>query len=134
MTNSKKDSESNRILGDLRIFQSVYADLASVLTHVPGENAYVYKGIDPYELEDERFTITVEAIKTKYITKEESDRRVLEARTEEAKSLGVGKPPKEHAKNIQYMSGFNYARNTLARQRATRLAELRELLNGDTDG
>lgn len=59
-----------RILGDLRIFQAIVNDLKLHHELVTDENgvkrwAYVYDGVDPYELEDEAFPRVAEAFKTK---------------------------------------------------------------------
>lgn len=51
---------NKRILGSLRIFQSVQADLDMVNDWQ--NNAYIYKKTDPYQLEDDAFPITVSLI------------------------------------------------------------------------
>lgn len=58
MTNN---TNSERVLGDLRIFQAVYADLRGTLNHSPDITAYIYT-LDPFEFEDNKFPITVAAI------------------------------------------------------------------------
>jgi len=56
-----------RMLGDLRVFQSVYNDLDlehEIVSLQDGTKtwAYTYPGIDPYELNDSSFPETVKAI------------------------------------------------------------------------
>jgi len=51
---------AKRILGDLRIFQAIFNDLH--LSHNPDGHSYIYPGIDPYELEDDSFPMTVATI------------------------------------------------------------------------
>lgn len=53
---------SKRILGHLRIFQSVHNDLN--LMHQPEKHSYMYPSVDPYELEDGAFPGTVAAIQS----------------------------------------------------------------------
>lgn len=58
---------SKRILGDARIFQSVFNDLGlshDIVTDSKGRQryAYVYEGADPYEAEDISFPQTVKLI------------------------------------------------------------------------
>ncbi len=49
-----------RILGDLRIFQAIHNDLK--LLHKPEDHAYIYPGVDPYELEDSAFPTITKAV------------------------------------------------------------------------
>lgn len=51
---------SKRILGHLRIFQSVQADLN--MGNEWQDSRYTYEGVDPFQLEDSAFPITVNAI------------------------------------------------------------------------
>lgn len=59
--------DKKRILGDLRIFQAVHNDLKLSHQEVTLEDgsktwAYVYEGVDPYELEDSHFPSIIKAV------------------------------------------------------------------------
>ncbi len=73
---------STRILGDMRIFQSVFNDLKLRHELVTDSNgvqryAYVYDGVDPYQLEDNAYPLTVSLIA----------RKVADARLDELKAF-----------------------------------------------
>lgn len=77
---------SKRLLGHQRIFQQVFNDLDmrhEIVTDKDGKQryAYVYDGIDPYELEDSYFPGTLAAIKQ--LIQEE----VIAARIDELQKL-----------------------------------------------
>lgn len=66
---------TSRLLGDLRIFQAIHNDLKlshEEITRSDGSKAwaYVYDGVDPYELEDSAFPGTVAAIESLLVTRE----------------------------------------------------------------
>jgi len=61
---SNVEKTPKRILGDLRIFQAVFADASmrhEIVTLEDGTRryAYVYEGADPYQLEDTAFPLFV---------------------------------------------------------------------------
>jgi len=58
----------NRVLGHLRIFQSVQADLN--MANRWDKQSYEYEGIDPFNLEDDAFPITVGLIEGYAINKQ----------------------------------------------------------------
>lgn len=65
MTDTKQPIK--RILGDLRIFQAVVNDLKmkhELVELADGTHRYVYTydGVDPYEMEDSEFPLTVKLI------------------------------------------------------------------------
>lgn len=103
MTNSKKDSELEEIL---RIYSIAVQEL--------------HAGVVPFDdgIEAGRWRAeALQAINSKYITKEESDRRVLEGRLSEANIFG----------NWNADAGIVELWDVIER----RTAELRELLKGD---
>ncbi|MBT8161443.1 MULTISPECIES: hypothetical protein [Arthrobacter] len=53
---------NKRILGDMRIFQTVFSDLNMKHEIVDGRYVYTYEGTDPYELEDAAFPKTIQLI------------------------------------------------------------------------
>lgn len=64
--------DKKRILGDLRIFQAVHNDLKLSHQEVTLEDgsktwAYVYEGVDPYELEDSHFPSIIKAVEAERI-------------------------------------------------------------------
>lgn len=66
-----------RVLGQQRIFQSVFNDLKmshEIVTDKDGNKryAYVYDGVDPYELEDDHFPETLRAIE-EYAEQKQND-------------------------------------------------------------
>jgi hypothetical protein len=70
MVQKSSTPSRDRILGDQRIFQAVCNDLGlrhETVTLADGTKgyAYIYDGIDPYQLEDEYFPIVVTAIKSR---------------------------------------------------------------------
>jgi len=76
----ESNEQTKRLFGHQRIFQSVFNDLNmrhEIVTDKDGKQryAYVYDGLDPYELEDSHFPITKKLI-TRYgleQRKEEAD-------------------------------------------------------------
>lgn len=90
--------DTDRLLGDLRIFQAVFNDLKmthEIVTLADGTKsyAYVYGGIDPYELGDNRFP-TIQAAITKKLRAERLDE--LEKAVKHGVTVNAG------------MTGFRY--------------------------
>lgn len=54
--------QHERILGDLRIFQSIVNDIRLEHKSTPEGGVYSYTGIDPYQLEDSALPNTVRMI------------------------------------------------------------------------
>lgn len=60
MSDEQKRELPKRILGHARIFQAVQADLK--MDYDIDKSTYHYEGVDPFQLEDSHFPITVAAI------------------------------------------------------------------------
>lgn len=123
---SQEASKPKRLLGDLRIFQAVYNDVKLRHEMVTLENgkrtwAYVYDGLDPYELEDNHFPIILAAFNTA------ASEMVREARKQEI--LKIPKMSYDiRAIDTQYAKAWRTGANRLSaeleRYKAKRLKEL----------
>jgi len=104
-----EELKKKRILGDLRIFQAVFADLGvTVLTHSEREQAYYYKDVDPYEFEDDRFPVIVGLIKN-LISQE-----VLKGQIKELQAIPNFELPEDQADAVNHI--------------VDRISELKDLL------
>lgn len=143
MTNSKKDSDNcycnchtpsssainckHCAINPVLTYPSKDSELESILNYYGMRCSYEAIGSVPSDAELLTRDQAIQAINSNYITKEESDRRVLEGRIDELQTHGdQWRVWLDDTKNVKLIYVVNWY--------DLRIAELRELLNGDKDG